>query len=607
MPISTTLRLVGCLHVVNPSSRQIAEGIEELESKLGLTTNGGLTEQLATRLNRILEHRGLGELVVSAKNGAKPSLPIVAGIAVRRDGKSGQGLLVEVLRATLSPTRGGMLGGVLATGKTNRYGEFALTLPEGTAQAIRVRIRDGAETLHMFPPQLVNGELWVEWCEAGVAIPRPGRFELRETLLQAELAPSGRRLPELDDTAELPELGLLAELSGVSVGLARTHALAARVAEAIGIPAAVAFVTLPPPTAVEEPFTVGELARRAEASRRGILRRAPSSIVADLERAIEAGDVSAELRPQLGELEARLDAARLAFLRSEPADGGSPWQDLLAAVGIEATELDACLRILADRVGEDRWVELGHAVGTKRAPTIREALELAPLVGNDARVLADLRKRGSCSLLALSQLAAPDLDAALVDACPDADRRATLVARLTDEADSRLSGITVLRRRQARLRPETLAFVAKLGKGFDVRTAHVEKLLRDSELGLDGDASRAVQRELLRIQRIVRVAQHGARADALLDKGYGSAQQIAFTPLSTFLASTKDAISSEEAEAIYERARAHYRATLSVYMNYNPAAGGLVPAALAHNAELWAAAAAADLPTYQFLFGAPTT
>lgn len=614
------------LHATTEPDRSL---VRRLESELGAS---GRRERQSVLLRRLVGQRGHEALQELFADRVGPAKRFAAGALGRTEPT--EGLAVSLFEVSLAGRPK-----VLAKTATNKHGEFSLSFEANDDSLVQLEVKDGRKRLFLSQPRRIQREMWFEWSDDGRPVPRPGFFEARESLIRAELKDSGLTLRDLDESPRRLQITMLAEAVGLPRTFVGAHALAARLEQRMDVPAAVLFAMVRPdfvaPAAVPalkpkhgstsqslSPFsqdqidTFSKLAQKGELSSQivelaeaSLLARSPAWWRRALEDAVREGHISGSHLANFPAIEAKLRKARITFALSQPYRGGSPWTELLAAAGVPDNKITDVAQVLADVSSQDAaWRKLKKHLGAQ-TPVVRERMAVADVAGNQAAILEHLVRSRLGTRAALARLDEGEVTAKLARAVPNARERSALARKIIGRLDEELPGIRLLRRRRANLSDATTAFLKRRGNAdFDVLSANLEVLARDGKFARSRKQNASVRAELLMHQRAARVARHAGLAQVLLEAGYQSAQKIALTARSDFVARMAGQIPEQAAERLYRRARAHHRATVSTYLRLNQQAAGpemttLASTSAAMTADDWKAVE--GIPSWQYLFGTP--
>jgi hypothetical protein len=544
-----------------------------------------------------------------------------------------RGRLADIRVTVWSDSLGGERH-VLAEASTNVEGEFSATFTSESAPIIRVAFSRERTRLYLSPPRRAEATSWIEWSELSEPVPRPGTYELRESLINAALEPLGRDLADLDESVNALEISTLAETVGISRGHAAVHALSARIALRLGYPRAVLFAVLGRSlTPAEAPPVVdttsiveanggypADFFRQLESDAREdkltdrIVEMATGQIVAlDPEAlrnavmsAAETGVISSRNVRALDDLLVKHSTARTVYvLDSRP--GTSTWRDLLGAVGMDGAQVEQAARVLLQRpVAEPLLVDLSHVVGDDRQPAMLERLRLAALVEYDATAVRLLAGRKVTTGRQFARLDSKRLDALVETITASRPDPAQARRDLIDRLDRNFVSEGVLRRLPA-VTSETRAFLT--AENRDLLTLNVEGAYRNRLLGNDANVAATVRAESLALQRVARLAGHGRVAAALFERGFTSSAKIALTDRASFVAVADETLSADELATVHRRARAHYRATVGLFLRINQNVSGPSTTVLdtgpGSGATVVRLAEIKGAPSWEFLFGSP--
>jgi hypothetical protein len=564
--------------------------------RLGLPLTGELSDANLQRIEQVLMGRGHGDGAKRAQLRARraPEKPPVTVSGVLRTCNKRAGITIEVLKATL----GGASSEAkkVTKTKTTADGTFhvAVSVPEGTP--IRLRFKDGDRD-RVTPPKLAAEDTWIECGDADAPAALPGKFEVQNAVLQARLG--GKSLNTLNDTDECPDVALLSELTGVPAADTAAHVVAAKLAKELEIPTEAAYAlsrraafNAPTRPTVSIATARMDLDQTTKDARVGILQCDASCIESDIERAIASGEISENVREKLHEIKGKLEDKHLDFLLDQPFRGGSSWRKLLRAAGVEEVQVKDAAKRLGTVPDESKWQSAADLLGEAQVERLRTAMRLAEIVGPDAPTvqalltLLDSQKRDAAPVKdpvrRLCALTEKELhDALKAEGVAEEEARAAAL-----RIDQSFPGDVLLRRigdakvsragahaSAADHAPE--AFLSNQAKKFlerhpdlDLRTARIEQeLANDAEACKEPSIALKIAKELLPLQRMVRIARNGRDAEALLLGEFDSAQALAFTSVATI--STRTGLDKARAREIHARARAHYRATLSLYLNHS--------------------------------------
>lgn len=634
MSIAITLRLLGFLTPQRGSVGEIADAKQICCNELGIPTTVRANEEaVLLRLRPILEVRGLDDLsrmlgVAAEDEGRDEKTCIVAGSIWPKEPTDR--IFVEVCSVDLK----GEVQDVLARSKTTEHGQFATSFRTSHPVLVSVHFRAGKELLHASAAALADGDLWVEWSAAGETVPPPGRFSIREALLRAALKPHDIGLEAVDESPEQPMLGALASLTGIPIERVRQHILATKLGHELGLPADVVSALMGPPVRpgeyrvpldeLDSSERVLRAGRRAVGSQKGawdsdnldsvrsrILAMGEVSIAEVLRIAIASGEISARVQAEVPSFVKKLAERTGAESPVDRVVGGRgvTWGTLLKASGLPAAHIEDLAAALSEGRGAEAWSGLQLQWGedaSSRIDGIRAALDVAALADYELRVVEPLQ---GLTPRAVARLATQELDNRLAKNIHDRKERDDIVDTIQRRSDQDYPGDALLRRHFSKLGESARSFLQDRGDAFDLVQSFVDGVLfpADKE-GIRATATRerfAVREELLRLQRVARVARNGGIADALLEQGYDSAQRIAFTNVSQLVKDLESAgVKADDARRIHRRARAHYRATVEKYLRYNRSANGPATAVLPVPAEALAAdESTSAIPTYEYLFG----
>jgi len=555
---------------------------------------------------------------------------VVAG-AVDRDGRL-EGIEVTVVTDDLKQGHQ-----PLAKARTNAEGEFSLSFEADTPPIIRIILGDERKRLYVSPPRRAERENWLEWSPGGRPVPRPAAFELREAVLHSALEKAGLKLEELEESIERLQISLLAETTGISRGHVAVHAIAARLEKKVGVPRAPLFALLgrslsnvpwtPPPaeTAVvkadgglpgeffaelQREARNGTLADRVlDLAEQVVLASDGAALKAAVAEAVRGGQISARAEKGLDKIVGTLDAARSRAALRQRLGGGSTWGELLRAAGVPARKLDDAGAVLVRQPpGEALLRSLADVGEPENRSAVVAALRMAPLVGHDARALESLVSQKVKSGADLASRPSDELQKIAAKAFGDAVDAAKRTQVLVDDLDRQFPGESLVRRMGGTIGAATREFLDRPGKDpVDVVKLNVDGLFKNGGLGADPKKAKAARKELLMLQRMARVTRNGRLAAELLEKKFDSAAKIAFTDRTQFLTAAKGLADVSELMRVHRRARAHYRATLALFLKYNRQLNGPSLSVMSGGggSDLINAAEIQNAPTWEFLLGSP--
>jgi hypothetical protein len=554
---------------------------------------------------------------------------LVAGVVDREGRLEGLDVLIVAVGLAGDPRP-------LAKTQTNVQGEFSVKFQADDPVIIRVILNDDRRRLYVSPPRRAEPENWLEWSASGRPAARPGAFELREAMLDETLRAHRLRLEDLEESFERLQISLLAETTGLSRGHVAVHALAARLEKRLAIPRAPIFALLgrslssddwkpaAGPTAVvpadggrpPEFFRQLEVAAREgklpglviDAAERAVLSVDGTGLRAAVAEAVRAGVISAREERRLDDVIPAHARARARRALDNPVGQGSSWREVLSAVGLSGPQIeDAATVLLSHPPGESLRRGLAELAPADQRPAVLERFRLAELCGNDAKAVRsflagrvttarELATRPTNEIMALAGRAFEG---------PDADRR---TKELLDRLDRDYAGESLARRLQPRLQPATRAYLERAGHP-DILTLNIEGAYRSGGLGADRSTAAVVRADLLPLQRMGRLTRHAGIAARLVAKRIDSAAKIAFTDPVEFVATAGGTAEAAELRRLHRRARAHYRATVGLFVKHNQQANGPALQVLAPGSGsqvMFASAAAVqDVPTWELLFGSP--
>jgi hypothetical protein len=619
--LSTALRLLGFLRKSGTTGVDLADAKRMCRSVLSMS----LDSVSVSRLFPVLEQRGFMDFPPAptyARAGGIPDqgICLVAGNIWPGD-LTGR-ITAEVWRTDLN----GEVQEKLARAIVTDHGQFVASFSRNGLALVSIRFIAGGELLHESTPAVATDEMWIEWSASGDSVPAPGHFSIQEALLRAALKPHGVSLEKVDESSDRPMLGALTSLTGIPIERVRQHIIAAKLAAELGISSDIVNALMGPPVrpgerrvSLEELESLSGIGQKGldlnehegtwdaedlASVRKRILAQGAVGLAEAVRLSVASGEISARVRPEVPNLErkiAEIKAGDAVSAAERTIEGhGIKWGQLLEACSVPQEQIQ----------------ELASALSEGRAdPMIepfRSQLSVAALANYDPRAVQSLRNHSPRKVARLSD---SELHKLLADKIDDQEERRGIIDTIQRRSDSDYPGDALLRQRWPKLEEATRLFLAEQGDAFDLIESFVDEMVfsapgKDEPLAMgpkpssNRDELLRVRGEILRLQRVARVARQGGIADALLEKGYDSAQQIAFTNPDQLVQDLEsEGINPDDARRIHRRARAHYRATVEKYLRFNPSAGGPAMTMLPAPAEALAAnPRTATIPTYEYLF-----
>lgn len=312
--------------------------------------------------------------------------------------------------------------------------------------------------------------------------------------------------------------------------------------------------------------------------------------------------------------------------------------EMLGRLRDKATEFDQKLRpqkltefltrfVVADKIGEAMALfrdSQGDIVGTlkkitnsdflddgAKADDLRRGLDVAGLLGNDARLLAAVAHEHGIQqpqdLRKLARLDKRAWEATLtkVGAGQDAAPLASSLVRKLEKAYPTQAFAAQLERDKSPGVAHAQAISRMLSEHADLDLHRSNIDLHFQRAGLTGDAHAALRNELKKVQRVFRLTPHYGKANGLLAQGVSSARDITALGKTRFLkeVAPKAGLSAAEAGKLYRKAESTATAAMLLAGDLQDLAlANPVPAINTGNLVAKLDQASADFPNLKSLF-----